>query len=218
MYQAVHPGQSLKILASTGRGRGAERLIGNTQSFFDRQNPEMAKRFQRLRQRQGDRLTEAKVIRFILEANGVPRSAIILEERSTYTESNMRESKQVIQEKILPELPNPSKPLKILIVTDGFHRLRALIAALDVFKGEGWLVSAPALYAPNLSRFKPQEMENYLGFLVGYPEGLAEPRLSGSNIGEAGKILKYHPHFPLGEWNPKRSAASSENTSRRKQD
>ncbi|MBI4387710.1 MAG: YdcF family protein, partial [Candidatus Omnitrophica bacterium] len=166
----------------------------------DKHNRNVAQKFQELRHVDGDRLTEAKTIEFILVTEGVPAGIITLEENSTNTRGNMIESQKVIEEAIAPNFPDASKPLKIWVITDGFHRMRAVIQALKQFEGEKWRVAGDALYVPILREMSNDELISYLELLVGYPEGVGtQDRLHGSEIERIAKFFNYD--FSGSGWN-----------------
>ena len=62
-------------------------------------------------------ISEAQCMRDCLAAKGIAPERIIMEDRSTTTDENLRFSHELIQQRGLPE--------HITIVTDGFHQLRS---------------------------------------------------------------------------------------------
>ncbi|HEC93730.1 MAG TPA: NAD-dependent epimerase/dehydratase family protein, partial [Candidatus Atribacteria bacterium] len=142
-------------------------------------------------------LTEAKVIKFILIAEGVPEDVIYLEESSSNTLANMEESYTLIKE-VTRQFPEPNKKLKIHIVTDGFHRLRALLTAIEVFKYGGpyrknkskiepdWEINAEALYIPRFNKMEDDVVIKYLEHMIGKSDEPKEVLL-----GEIERILGY---------------------------
>lgn len=175
----------LKIIASTGVGRGTARLISNTQNFYDGRDQVAASNFRKLREERGAKLTEAEVIKFILADFGVI-DEIILEDASINTWANMTESMKVIKS-IISDFKD-KKPLKIQITTDGFHRLRALLQALYIFKDQKWQITAEPLYVPDLASMSHEDLVNYLEFLLGYPKELDGSRMP---ISEGERIHNY---------------------------
>ena len=66
-------------------------------------------------------MTEAQCMFDYLTAKGIDKDRLIMEEKSTNTESNIKNSYQIIEEKNLPK--------NIAIATDAYHQLRARIIA-----------------------------------------------------------------------------------------
>ena len=64
----------------------------------------------------GENITEAEAMRRYLSAEGIEESRLILEDKSTSTEENLKYSAQVIG----------SKDAKVGIVTNNFHVFRAM--------------------------------------------------------------------------------------------
>lgn len=78
--------------------------------------------------------SEAAVMRDICLAEGLPQDAILLEDRSRNTLENLANAK--------PLLPDP-KETEVLIVTDHYHKARALLTARHL--GISARASCPAL-------------------------------------------------------------------------
>ncbi|MDP8216148.1 MAG: ElyC/SanA/YdcF family protein [Candidatus Kaelpia imicola] len=139
-------------------------------------------------------LTEAKVIAFILTEYGVPESLISLEEISDNTYSNMVESHGLIRVLNENKLFDPNKELKIHVVADGFHRLRSLLQAMQMFnqeRDETWQINAEAPYKPILNNLNQDLLADYLEHMIGDPNGEILDQ-NGDRIihGEIGRILE----------------------------
>lgn len=81
----------------------------------------------------GESISEAKCARDILVAKGIDESRIILEEKSTSTEENLKFCMDI--------LGNPN--VEVGIITNGFHEYRANLIAKDI--GYTNVVSVPAI-------------------------------------------------------------------------
>jgi len=139
-------------------------------------------------------LTEAKVIEFILVEYGVLESSISREEISDNTYSNMVESYSLIQVLNVNKLFDPNKELKIHVVADGFHRLRSLLQAMQMFnqeRGETWQINAKAPYNPVLNNLDEDLLTDYLEHMIGDPNGEVFDQNEKRIIhGEIGRILE----------------------------
>lgn len=216
------------VIASTSRGRGYKELVLNTLRYLERNYPQLFEKFknqfrediqeaenlspeelmQRYEKSQPSEketmLTEAKVIEFLLTNFGVPEEAIVREEYSNNTFSNMEWSYYLLTGRPhpdlkvdnLPAIDNPvaerffgdtSRPLKIHVVTDGFHQLRALLTAIAKFNGtagENLAINGEALYVPDLTSMDNFDLLKYLEHMIGDPYGM-------TIFDEEGKIIKY---------------------------
>ena len=74
-------------------------------------------------QGQGETITEAEAMSIFLRENGIPEERIILESASTSTAENFRFSASLLKNR------GESQPVKIMIVTNEFHLLRAAMLA-----------------------------------------------------------------------------------------
>ncbi|RKY37642.1 MAG: hypothetical protein DRP72_03015, partial [Candidatus Omnitrophota bacterium] len=196
----------IPVVASTGRGRGYKSFVVNTTRYYEKRIEEGEVQYQQAlvsfkEQYREDLqkldiltpeqlseeyythkkgvLTEAKVIKFIFTAEGVPEEAIYLEEESNNTLVNIEKSYDVIKNEILFTFKSPNKPLKIVLVADAFHRLRALINTWNVYrKGapedknkdkieSNWEINAQPFYQPNLTEIDEEKLfegqPSYLG-------------------------------------------------------
>lgn len=81
---------------------------------------------------EGEDISEAQAMQTYLLAKGISTERILLEDRSTDTQENLQFSKEILNEKGLPN--------RITIVTDGFHQYRAHRMAEEMGL-ESWSVS-----------------------------------------------------------------------------
>lgn len=86
--------------------------------------------------------TEAQGMAEYLQKKGIPQERLILEEKSTTTEQNIQNSKQLIR-----------KGSSVGIITNDFHMFRAM----QIAKGEG-LTTAEAIAAPSNPWYLPNNM------------------------------------------------------------
>lgn len=201
-------GRDIPVVASTGRGRGAVPFIKNTQRYY-RTNTKAAERFGELIKERGKELTEAEVIKFIFKEGGVPERAIYLEMQSTNTRENLEYSYDVIRNEVISKLgdKDKDKPLKIVVVADAFHHLRALLTTYQVYKmggpngknkdkiEESWEINAEPFYQPDLSKelddeklFEgdPSYLEQWISADVKDKEG------NVLDYGEIGRLKQYN--------------------------
>ncbi|MDD5225913.1 MAG: ElyC/SanA/YdcF family protein [Candidatus Omnitrophica bacterium] len=175
LYQAKYPGFQVPVVISTGFGRGTQRLIDRTQAYYDETDAAKAAAFNALRAEQGIKLTEAKVGAFIMTQAGVPAGVITLEERSTNTFENIRESVPLIEKNILDRFPERATTTpKVAVITAAFHEPRVLLASLFAMRPRGWQVTGPTLIVPDLASMRPDQVEAEMEFLLGVPEGLGD--------------------------------------------
>ncbi|GEM_PF-6654489 len=211
-------GRQIPVVASTGRGRGAVPFIENTQDYYDKSGRyASAESFRELRKRRNGELTEAEVIKFIFMQEGVPEDLIYLEMQSDNTFLNIAMSfDNVINAKVYPGSKNGK--VKILVVADAFHRLRALLYTMLVLRRGAnsrkcldWKVTAVPFYQPVLSEMDEDKLcgtEGRIGYLA---QWIGNPYDKNDLGGEIGRFLK--PEFQLLDSN---EAGYKELTSRTK--
>ena len=155
-------------------------------------------RFKKTEKNNSGKLTEAKVIKFIMEmyAGEDIKGFMHLEELSNNTYDNISESMEIIKNIQKKFIENGNKkPIKIRLVVASFHRLRALLVAISICKektsamnfsnakgkyednrvmGYKWQINAEDSEKANLASMPEEVFFDYVKQLIGSKEDSGE--------------------------------------------
>jgi predicted NBD/HSP70 family sugar kinase len=223
-YKTAWEGKPIPIITSTGKGRGAIALIRNTLEYY-KSRPDVVKVFEKLLEKP-EALTEAKIIELIFRTERVT-DPIFVEEESSNTLLNVEKSFDGFINAIYPF----GQKVKILVVADVFHRPRANLTAMRVFRRmsesrrrpEWKIVSGPRYkYSLNdmddaklfggvektgyLAQISGGERAGYLAQFIGDPYKLNASTGEYDDFGEIGRYLNEEVYKLFDPDNPSHAA------------
>ena len=155
--------------------------------------------------------SEAAFFGDVCAARGVPREAMLLEERSTNTGENLAFSLELLRERGLLRAGGGEPPFRALLVQKPYMERRALAAALR--QGQGVLTPATTqVSSPDLS------LEEYAvaRFDAALPAPTSLRRVLATALGDLERIASYpargfqvHQHIPQHVWEAARVLADA---------
>lgn len=115
----------------------------------------------------GHHTSEAEVMARLLEAQGVPQEAVLLEDKSQITIENMRFAAQKL---------GGAKGRRVLVVTSDYHVRRSVLTAMRAgFKAKGYAAALP--HDEEWRQKKSQELAYTVDMLLGWQdEGKSRPQ------------------------------------------
>jgi hexokinase len=194
-YRKIWGGRPIPIITSTGRGRGAIALMSNTLKYY-KDRPDSLQAFNKLSEKP-ETLTEARIIELIFRTEGI-KDPIFIEEESNNTLLNVEMSFDRFINAIYP----PEQKVKILVVADVFHRPRANLTAMRVFRRKAesrkrteWKIVAGPRYAYSLADMDDAKLlgegnrAGYLAQFIGDPYKRDGRTGAWNDLGEIGRYL-----------------------------